>query len=124
MARILIVDDDEAIRDSMGLVLERMNYEVVLAENGDAAVRCYSSARPDIVITDLLLPVKDGIEIIRDIRRIDPEARIVAMSGGGESAESRLLALTKEFGAVETLSKPFRMAQLVAVIERALKAPR
>ncbi|HKX06700.1 MAG TPA: response regulator [Stellaceae bacterium] len=123
MATILIVDDDGAIRDSMRIVLEQKNHEVVLAENGDAAVRCYASARPDVVITDLLLPAKDGIEIVREIRRIDPKARVIAMSGGGESAEARLLTLTKEFGALETLSKPFRVAQLVAVIERTLNPP-
>ncbi|MGH7126036.1 MAG: response regulator [Stellaceae bacterium] len=123
MATILVVDDDEPVRDSLRIVLERVNHKVVLAENGDEAVRCYASSRPDIVITDLLLPDKDGIEIVREIRRIDPSARIIAMSGGGETAESRLDALTKEFGALETLSKPFRLAQILAAIERALSAP-
>lgn len=122
MAVILVVDDDEPVRDSMRVVLERLNHTVVLAENGDEAVRCYVSARPDIVITDLLLPDKDGTEIVRQIRRVDPKARIIAMSGGG-SAESLLLALKSEFGALETLSKPFRLAEILAVIERTLGTP-
>ena len=123
MATILIVDDDEAVRDSMRIVLERANYEVVLAESGDAAARCYASARPDVVITDLIMPAKDGIDVVREIRRIDPKARLVVMSGGGDSAELRLRTLAKEFGALESLPKPFRVAQLLAVIERALNTP-
>jgi two-component system, chemotaxis family, chemotaxis protein CheY len=123
MATILIVDDDEAVRDSMRVVLERADHKVVLAESGDAAVRCYPSARPDVVITDLLMPGQDVIDVVREIRRIDPKARIIAMSGGGEATESRFRALAKEFGVLESLPKPFRVAQLLAVIERALNAP-
>lgn len=124
MATILVVDDDEAVRDSMRAVLERVDHQVILAEDGDAAVRRYSLGRPDMVITDLLLPDKDGIEIVREIRRIDPKARIIAMSGGDETTELRLRTLTTEFGDVELLPKPFRFAQLIDAIERALKASR
>lgn len=124
MATILVVDDDEAVRDSMRAVLERVDHQVILAEDGDAAVRRYSLDRPDMVITDLLLPDKDGIEIVREIRRIDPKARIITMSGGDETAELRLRTLTTEFGDVELLPKPFRFAQLIDAIERALKASR
>lgn len=107
----------------MCVVLERLNHKVLLAESADAAVRGYSSARPDVVITDLLLPSKDGVQLVREIRRIDPNARIIVMSGDGDSAESRLLALTKELGALELISKPFRLGHLVAAIEHALNAP-
>jgi DNA-binding NtrC family response regulator len=123
MAIILVIDDDEAVRDSVRIVLTRANHKVIVAENADAGVRCYPSVRPDVVITDLLMPAKDGIEAVREIRRIDPKARIVAMSGGSESTELRFRALVEEFGAIESLLKPFRVAQLLAVIERVLNTP-
>ena len=121
MATILVVDDDAAIRDSMRVVLEHVNHKVILAENGDEAVQSYLSARPDIVITDLLLPGKSGIEVVREIRRIDPKARVIAMSG--ESTEAHLSTLNKDLGALELLTKPFRVAQLLALIERGVNTP-
>lgn len=122
MAVILVIDDEPAMRDAVRVTLELARHKVLEARDGATAVEYYGSARPDLVITDVLMPAKDGLEVIREIRRLDPKARIIAMSGGGQFAELKYLAFTREFGALESLAKPFRAQQLLAAVERALSA--
>lgn len=122
-ATILIVEDEAQLREVLRVTLERANYRVIAAENGNVGIRRYRESRPDLILTDMLLPGTDGVELLRAIRQIDPEARMIAMSGGGQAAEIKFLELTKEFGAVESLAKPFRKAQLLSAVERVLATP-
>ena len=83
MAMILVIDDDD-VREMLSAALENFGYAVIVAPNGDVGLQKFIDERPDLVLTDIIMPESDGIEIIRRIRSIDPGARIAAISGGGE----------------------------------------
>jgi CheY-like chemotaxis protein len=121
MARILIVDDEQQIRLMLRQMLERMGHEVSEAGGGNQALRMYREDPADVVIMDLIMPDKEGIETITEIRRDYPDARIVAMSGGGRMGPGNYLDLASRLGAQRTLSKPFTMADIQDVIEDLLK---
>jgi CheY-like chemotaxis protein len=83
MAHILMIDDDEVLRATIRRVLERAGHRVTEAENGDVGMRIVQGETPDLVITDLLMPEKEGIETIQELREGFPEIPIVAVSGAG-----------------------------------------
>ena len=120
MSRILLVDDDESFRPMLHETLERFGYEVVTAVNGREASDRYRERPADLVLTDLIMPDKEGLETIRDLRRLWPDARIIAMSGGGRTNADNYLKMARTMGAAEVLSKPFSNKELLAAIEAAL----
>lgn len=120
MTSILVVDDDQQIRNLLSSVLERSGYKTIIASNGKEAVTQYREIRPDMIITDIVMPEKDGIETIQEIRQINPKAKIIAMSGGGQIKADVYLSLAKNLGAGAILEKPFRMNELLLHIRAAL----
>ena len=115
--RILLVDDDEAVRDSIAVVLLAAGYLVDQAANGVDGMRMLRQYGPDLVITDILMPQKEGIEIIREIRAQAAETPIIAISGGGGD-QADYLKMAQAFGANAALAKPFDPAALLALVER------
>ena len=81
MARILLVEDDEAVRGILAKTLVAAGYEVEEAANGEVALAAYRRQASDVVITDLVMPEKNGLEMIMELRRLDPAVKIIAMSG-------------------------------------------
>ena len=122
MANILIIDDNEDLRETLLMLLEDEGHSAIMASDGASGVRAFAEARPDLVITDVLMPDSDGIETIRGIRALDPHARIVAMSGGAVIGNAYYLRVAKTLGAMEVLAKPFEIGELVRVIETCLGA--
>jgi CheY-like chemotaxis protein len=120
MDMILVIDDDSAMRETIRRMLESANYEVVEATSGVAGIKLFRLHRPRLVITDILMPDKDGIETVCEVRKIDPHARIIAISGGGPMTDMYFLKVAQEFGAVETLEKPFRREELLAAVARVI----
>jgi len=120
MSRILLVDDDDMSRSAIHKMLERAGYTVESTQDGNEVIRLYSQHGADLVVTDLIMPDKDGLEIIQDLRRIDPKVRILAISGGGRVDANEYLAVARKFGAVEVLSKPFTKNDLRLAVEAAL----
>lgn len=119
MARILIIDDDPALRGTIRRVVERGGHQVEEAEDGEAGLRQVAKEAPDLVITDLLMPEKEGIETIMELTAGYPGVRILAISGAGGSAEEEgPLMDAKLFGAHEVLAKPFSIEALMAAVER------
>ena len=116
MAAILVVDDDRDVRDMLQRLLERAHYEVETAEDGRQALRMFQEKTYDVVITDILMPEKDGIETIIEIRRDFPEAKIIAISGGGDIDPNFYLHLSSQFGVSRTLTKPFEREDLLASV--------
>lgn len=122
MPKILVIDDDALVRHTISRILERSGYQVVLAADGAEGVARFRAERPDLVITDLIMPEKEGIETIIEMLREDPAARIVAVSGGGRLGAMDFLVVAHKLGAREILRKPFEPAELLGCVSRALAA--
>ena len=118
--RILIVDDDASIRRTLQAILVRAGYDVMSACDGDEAVRLWRDHGGDLVITDLHMPEKDGIQTIIELLSHSPGVRIIAMSGGGQTKRLDLLGNAALLGAVLTIEKPFTIDEMLAVVDRAL----
>jgi len=116
--KILIIDDDAAIRKVVRTVLERNGFEVVEAGDGETGVKIYKETAADLVIIDIFIPGKGGLDTIMEIRRDFQDAKIIAMSGGGPtmSAEGCLL-LSRGLGVQQTLHKPLSMRELLEAVE-------
>ncbi len=121
MPRILIIDDDDQILTSLREVLEWDLHEVVDAPNGEVGMKLFREEAADLVITDILMPDKEGTETIRELRRDFPEVKIMAISGGGRGNPDAYLSLAKALGAEVTLTKPFGRAELLAAVRGLLE---
>jgi DNA-binding response OmpR family regulator len=119
--RIVVIDDEEALRRMLRLALERAGYEVVEARDGNEGLRLCHLAPPDLLITDLLMPDKEGLETIMDLRRDFPQVKIIAVSGGGHSGGLNFLAIARRLGAQRTLAKPFQLPELLATVKELLQ---
>jgi DNA-binding NtrC family response regulator len=119
--RIMVVDDDAGIRRSLHTLLSRAGYEVVQAVDGSEAVRLWRESRADLVITDLHMPNKDGIQTIVELLTHSPGVPIIAMSGGGQTKRLDLLGNLTLLGTVLTIEKPFTLGEMMSVVSRALK---
>jgi two-component system nitrogen regulation response regulator GlnG len=121
VAKILVADDDRAIRMVLNQALIRLGHEVRMTSNAATLWRWVADGEGDLVITDVIMPDENGLDLIPRIKKIRPELRIIVMS-----AQNTLLTAVKatERGAFEYLPKPFDLRELVSVVERALTAPR
>jgi two-component system chemotaxis response regulator CheY len=117
MPRILVVDDDQHFRDMLIRVLEDAGHEVTHAANGEEGLRAYRAAPPDAVVIDLVMPGKEGIETIMQLKREFPAARVIAMSGGGRRGNTSYLEVAGKLGASRMLAKPFTIEQILGVID-------
>jgi CheY-like chemotaxis protein len=114
MATILVVDDDETDRVGLSSILEQAGHTVVLAQDGDEALNTFLAAHIDLVVTDMVMPGRDGLGLISAIRGVNPGAAIIAISGKSPGQ----LEASKVFGAGRVLTKPIdRLAFLAAVTE-------
>ncbi|MDA0746422.1 MAG: response regulator [bacterium] len=115
MKRVLVIDDNEMMRQMIRDMLELEGYEVEEAENGRQGVMRFLQAPADLVITDILMPDEDGLEIVRKLRRDYPEVRIIVISGGLEG-KIDYLSFAKEFGADRAIAKPFDSRTLLGAV--------
>jgi CheY-like chemotaxis protein len=122
MARILIIDDDKMVLNMLRQVLEGAQHTVVEASNGEVAMRLWREHAADLIITDILMPEKDGLEVIRELRRECPTVKVIALSGGSRKIHFDALDVAKRFGAVSTLEKPFELKELLASVNTVLNA--
>ncbi len=121
MARILVIDDDEQVLDMLYESLTREGYDVLRASNGEQGLRLYRQEPVDLIITDIIMPEKEGIETIIELRRDFPDVKIIAMSGGGRIGTKDYLHLAKIFGVQRTFTKPVAREQLLIAIKELLK---
>ena len=119
MTRILVIDDDALLRGAIRLVLESAGYEVLEAGDGNAGLRLHREPGADLLVVDLFMPERDGLEVIRAVRAEAPQAKIIAMSGGS-SLQLDLLDAAAAFGSSRTLRKPFRPNALLTVVRELL----
>jgi DNA-binding NtrC family response regulator len=107
MAKILVIDDDAVVRQTLTAILEDGGYEVMSAEDGRRGMAAFRNERPDLVITDIIMPEQEGIQTIIEMRKSTPDAKIIAISGGGRMANTDFLRIAQTLGAMEAIPKPF-----------------
>ncbi len=122
MQRILLIDDDPLVRRTIERILQKNGYQVHLAADGLEGLRTFRTLQPDLVITDLIMPVKEGLDTIRLLRTWSPEAKIIAISGGGRVANTDLLAEAAVLGASVVIAKPFEPDELLVKVSNCLAA--
>lgn len=110
---VLLVDDDPATREFVEGVLAQNGYEVRLAADGAAALESLAQEQPDVVLLDILMPRKDGLETVLELRQRFPDLKVLAMSVSGPKKRHDFLSVAKTFGADATLQKPFSPDQLL-----------
>jgi CheY-like chemotaxis protein len=121
MANILIIDDDDQFRTMLRQLLERNGYETKEASGGKEGITLYRESPADLVITDLIMPGKDGIETIQEFKKDFPDIKIIAISGGGRLGPQDYLHIAKMLGAQKTLTKPIELPELLKAIEELLE---
>jgi DNA-binding response OmpR family regulator len=121
MARILVIDDDEQVLDMLYESLTREGYDVLRASNGEQGMRLYREEPVDLIITDLIMPEKEGIETIIELRQDFPDVKIIAISGGGRTGTKDYLHMAKIFGVQRTFTKPVAREQLLDAIRELIK---
>jgi two-component system, chemotaxis family, chemotaxis protein CheY len=122
MARILVIDDDESIRETVRRVLEAQGHSVRVVEDGEDGIDSIAESAPDLVITDIFMPGRDGIETLRETRKAFPKLKVIVMSGGDSSGLMNLLDDAEMLGANRTLPKPFTPAELMRAVDGVLRA--
>ena len=123
METVLIIDDEAPIRSMVRLVLERAGYSVLEAADGAEGIRVFRENPADLILTDLIMPNKDGIGLIIDLKKEFPAVKIIAMSGGGLNRPEGYLRGAQKLGAACTLSKPLNRNDLLRAVKDTLKAP-
>lgn len=122
MAKILLIEDEMLVSSTIEIVLLKAGHTVVVAANGQIGMAKFDAERPDLVITDIIMPEKEGIETIQEIRAKDPHVAILAYSGGGRTKNYDFLRMAQKLGANEVIRKPFANEDLLAAVKRCLSA--
>jgi CheY-like chemotaxis protein len=122
--RVLVADDDAMARLGYRALLENAGYPVLMAEDGDEATRLIEKGGVDILMLDILMPRKEGLETLLEVKRRFPDMPVVVMSAGGTRGSFDFLTLATRLGADRTLSKPFRPQELVALLQDLMQARR
>ena len=123
MANILVVDDEASVRNLLNDVLEKEGYTVFTAETGVEASTIYNGNQIDLIITDLVMPEKGGIDLIMELKKQDPNVKVIAISGGGGiTGRFDYLPIAKLVGATEIIAKPFQVTEIRAQVAKMLAA--
>lgn len=120
MARLLVIDDDEIMNDMIVQLLSKAGYHVVGVHEGDRALRLMETQAFDLVVTDIVMPVKEGIETIFAIRKLNKTIPIIAISGGGKLGPEHYLPLARKCGANYTFEKPFDNSLFINAVRQSL----
>jgi CheY-like chemotaxis protein len=120
MARILLIDDDEAVRTVMRLTLAHFGHTVTEARDGREGLKFFDQIEVDLLITDIVMPEADGLEVLMEVAKRRPSVRIIAISGGGRQNAGDHLHVAKLLGATKVLAKPFSTEALIAAVNETL----
>ena len=121
MANILVIDDEPYILLMIKKMLEQIGHRVDLASNGKEGLEFLRQHRFDILITDIVMPEKEGLETIREVRQTYPDLKIIAISGGGRLDSSEYLEPARYFGAKKLIKKPFQKSELITAVNELLE---
>ena len=123
MAYILVIDDDPVVLEAFKRFLEIEGHTVVTASNGQEGIDIFRNGQVDLVITDMVMPVKDGLKTIMELEKEFPDIKIIAISGGGVIEAGRYLDLAEHIGVKQTLTKPVTKEQLINAVNEVLEIP-
>lgn len=118
--RILIIEDDSEVRELLGTVLARAGYDIAMASDGIEGIHSFRTDPADLIITDLVMPGKEGLETIVDLRREFPDLKIIAISGGGLDGQNNYLNAARLCGATMTFRKPFKNQEIIDAVNELL----
>ena len=118
MKNFLVVDDDKLVRDSIEEMLLTNHYNVDLANDGNQAINMFKKKDYDVVITDIIMPEKEGFETISELRKINEHIKIIAISGGARNGIGSYLPVAENLGAKAILYKPFNQNELMSTINK------
>ena len=118
--QILVIEDDFAVRELIQETLLRAGYDVRSAEDGDVGMSMFRERNPDLVITDIIMPQKEGLQTIREMKLEAPQVKVIAMSGGGRHSNGDYLKLARKFGAERTVAKPFMRDEMLSIVREVL----
>jgi len=121
MSKVLVIDDDDLVRDTFVQMLTRAGFEVATAKNGREGLARFRSESPDVIMTDVIMPDQDGIETIMALRQASSTIPIIAISGGGRAHVMQFLDAAQKLGADMVLSKPIKQPELISAISRVLE---
>ena len=121
LKRILVIDDEPTALDLLRRILEMSGYEVLAAANGLEGVELFRQQPCDLVITDMVMPVKDGLQTILDLRGFVPDLPVIAISGGGTISKERYLAVAGYLDRVITIAKPFSIEEITGAVKSLLQ---
>lgn len=120
MGTILVVEDDPLVLATVSRMLDKAGHTVITAPNGKEGIKKFKAEKIDLILTDIIMPEQEGLATIREIRKLDSDVPVIAMSGGGRKRNMEFLTISKEFGANAQLAKPFSADQLNALISECL----
>ncbi len=118
--RILIIDDEIQIREMLGQMLSREGYDVINAPDGKVGMKICREQNVDLIITDIIMPEKDGIEMILELRHDFPDLKVIAISGGGRLGPDGYLEMAQKLGAHRTFFKPFNRKEILEAVKELL----
>jgi len=121
--QILVIEDDFAVRELILQTLSKAGYQVIAAGDGVEGLNLFREKNPALVITDIVMPQKEGLQTIIELKQEAPGVKVIAMSGGGRYCNADYLKLAKKFGARRTVSKPFMRDELLASVKEVLAEP-
>ncbi|MBF0288580.1 MAG: response regulator [SAR324 cluster bacterium] len=122
MKRILVIDDEQPIREYLKIMMEKTGYTALDAADGDAGLTLLAECPCDLIITDIFMPNKEGLETILELKSKYPSIKIIAISGGGISVDD-VLGMSKEFGADYSFQKPINMDGLINAVKDLIGEP-
>jgi YesN/AraC family two-component response regulator len=120
MANILLIDDEPLVIETLSNAITNKGHTVVTAANGVEGIKAFSEGHFDLVITDIIMPDKEGIELIMELKRHAPRVKIVAISGGGRTGNVEFLKMATKLGAIASLKKPIRLAEFYEVLDKCI----
>lgn len=120
MKKILIIDDEPHILLMLKKMLEKAGFEIDLASNGAEGLELFTARACDLVITDIIMPEKEGLETIREMKKMKPDLKIIAMSGGGKVSAENYLQTASIFGASKLIEKPFSQQDMISTVQELL----
>ena len=121
MSRVLVIDDEPYILLMLKKLFEKEGFDVDIAINGDEGIKIFSKYPADVIITDIVMPEKEGLETIREFKQTNPALKIIAISGEGRIDSKEYLDSARLFGAAKVFRKPFKQREMVNAVNELLK---